>query len=255
MRVVRIDTASGPTFGRLEDDVVHHLTAAPWEGGVPTGATVSLADTTLLAPATPSKIVGIGRNYRDHIEEMGYQVPERPSIFLKPPSALIGPGAAIELPPPGLAGEVQHEAELVAVIGRRMRNVAADSTLEHVFGFTGGNDVSARVQQRQDGNQTRAKGFDTFCPIGPWIETDLDLASGVAVRCDVNGERRQDGNTAQLVFDVAGLLSTLSHIMTLEPGDLVMTGTPGGCTDLAPGDTVRVEIGGIGRLENPVVAT
>lgn len=253
MQIARIDGPDGPTYAVLDADVARRFDAPPWERWAPTEDTVPRDRVRLLAPVTPSKIVGIGRNYHDHIEEMGYAVPERPSIFLKPPSAMIGPDDDLVLPPVSVSNEVHHEAELAVVIGRTMRHVSPEDALEHVYGWTGANDVSARDLQRQDGNPLRGKAFDTFCPLGPWIETDLDLAGGIGVRCWVDGELRQDGSTDRLVFDVPTLLSTLSGIMTLVPGDVVLTGSPGGSRDLQPGNRVRVEIEGIGSLENPVV--
>jgi 2-keto-4-pentenoate hydratase/2-oxohepta-3-ene-1,7-dioic acid hydratase in catechol pathway len=252
MQVVRIAGPQGPTFGYLEGDTVHQLDAPPWDRWAPSASSVPLDQVRLLAPATPSKIVGVGRNYRDHIEEMGYVIPDRPAIFLKPPSSLVGPFETVVLPPANVTREVQHEAELALVVGAPMRHVDAEVALDHVYGYTAANDISARDLQREDGAPTRAKAFDTFCPLGPWIETDLDPTAGLTVRCWIGDELRQDGNTDQLVFDLPALLSFLSNIMTLVPGDVVLTGTPGGCTDLRPGDRMRVEIQGVGELENPV---
>ena len=199
----------------------------------------------------PTKIIGIGSNYRRHIEEMGRTVPSVPKVFLKPPSALIGPGDAIEIPPG--TERVDHEAELGVVIGRQMSRVRAVDALEYVQGYTAVNDVTARDFQRADGVFTRAKGFDTFCPVGPRIVSDLD-PSDLHVRCWVDGELRQDGRTSDMIFDVATLLSFVSHIMVLEPGDLITTGTPMGVGPIVPGQTVSVEVEGIGRIDNPVVA-
>ncbi len=199
----------------------------------------------------PSKIIGIGSNYRKHIEEMGRPVPSVPKVFLKPPSAVIGSGDPIEIPPGTV--RVDHEAELGVVIGRRMSRVSAEEALLYVGGYTAVNDVTARDFQRADGVFSRAKGFDTFCPVGPRVVTDLDPFN-TRVRCYVDGELRQDGSTADMIFDVPTILSFVSHIMTLEPGDLVTTGTPMGVGPLMPGQTVVVEVEGVGRLENPVVA-
>lgn len=255
MRLARVEGPDGVAYGSVHQDRIELLTAAPWHGGVATGARLARQDARLLVPVEPSKVVGIGRNYHDHIREMGYAVPDRPSIFLKPPSALVATGEPVVLPPPTLANEVQYEAELAVVIGTSMRDVDAASALDHVYGYTNANDISARDLQRQDGSPIRAKAFDTFCPLGPWIETQLDITGGVGVRCWVDDELRQHGNTADLVFDVPTLLSILSRIMTLLPGDIVLTGTPGGCADLHDGERMRVEIEGIGSLENPVAAT
>jgi 2-keto-4-pentenoate hydratase/2-oxohepta-3-ene-1,7-dioic acid hydratase in catechol pathway len=199
----------------------------------------------------PSKIIGIGSNYRRHIEEMGRPIPEHPKIFLMPPSALIGPGEAIEIPPG--TERVDHEAELGVVIGVPMCRVSVADALDYVAGYTAVNDVTARDFQRADGVFSRAKGFDTFCPVGPRVVTDIDPFN-TRIRCLVDGVLRQDGNTSDMIFDVPTLLSFVSHVMTLNPGDLVSTGTPMGVGPLMVGQTVVVEVEGIGRLENPVTA-
>ena len=198
----------------------------------------------------PSKIIGIGSNYRRHIEEMGKTVPKVPKVFLMPPSALIGPGDAIELPPG--THRVDHEAELGVVVGRRMSRVRAVDALDYVEGYTAVNDVTARDFQKTDGVFSRAKGFDTFCPVGPRIVSGLDPRD-LRVRCWVDGELRQDGRTSDMIFDVPTLLSFVSHIMVLEPGDLISTGTPMGVGPLSAGQIVSVEVEGVGRIDNPVV--
>ena len=198
----------------------------------------------------PSKIIGIGSNYRRHIKEMGRSIPTVPKVFLKPPSSLIGSGDAIEIPPG--TERVDHEAELGVVIGRRMARVRASDALTFVEGYTAVNDVTARDFQRADGVFARAKGFDTFCPVGPVIVPNLD-PSDLRVRCWVDGELRQDGRTSDMIFDVATLLSFVSHIMVLEPGDLLTTGTPMGVGPLVAGQTVIVEVEGVGQIENPVI--
>ncbi|MFN8482800.1 MAG: fumarylacetoacetate hydrolase family protein [Anaerolineae bacterium] len=203
----------------------------------------------LLAPVQPSKIVAVGRNYRAHAAEMNAELPSEPLLFLKPPSAVIGPGETIRLP--SMSSRVDYEAELAVVIGRRAKDVPWNTALTYIFGCTAANDVTARDLQRTDGQWTRAKGFDTFCPIGPWIVTNLDTAS-VAVRARVNGEVRQDGRTRDLIFDVPYLVSYISKVMTLEPGDVILTGTPAGVGRLDAGDVVEVEIDGVGVLRNPV---
>jgi 2-keto-4-pentenoate hydratase/2-oxohepta-3-ene-1,7-dioic acid hydratase in catechol pathway len=199
----------------------------------------------------PSKIIGVASNYRKHIAEMGRPVPDVPKLFLMPPTALIGPGEPILLPL-GI-GRVDHEAELGVVIGRRMSQVNAADALDFVAGYTAVNDVSAREFQRQDGVFSRAKGIDTFCPAGPIVVSDIDPFN-TRVRCWVDGVLRQDGNTSDLLFDVPTLLSFISSYMTLEPGDLISTGTPMGVGPIEPGQTVVVEVDGVGRLENPVLA-
>ena len=197
----------------------------------------------------PSKIIGVGSNYRKHAEEMGKPIPSVPKIFLVAPTALIGPGEFIELPPD--SERVDHEAELGVVIGTRAREVSVADALSYVRGYTCVNDVTARDLQRSDKVFGRAKGFDTFCPAGPRIVEDLD-PSDLRVICRVDGEVRQDGRTSDMVFDVPTLVSFISHVMTLLPGDLICTGTPSGVGPMAPGQVVEVEVEGIGVLSNPV---
>jgi 2-keto-4-pentenoate hydratase/2-oxohepta-3-ene-1,7-dioic acid hydratase in catechol pathway len=216
----------------------------------PEGAPQALSSVQVLPPVVPGKIVAIGSNYRKHAEEMGKPIPTVPKIFLKAPSALIGPGEAIELPPG--TKRVDHEAELAVVVGRALKRARPEDCLSAVLGYTALNDVTARDFQQQDGVFARAKGFDTFCPMGPWIATGLDPAD-LGVRAWVNGSLRQDGRSSDMVFGVAELLSFVSHIMTLLPGDVLSTGTPAGVGPLSAGDTVVIEVEGVGRLENPVV--
>jgi 2-keto-4-pentenoate hydratase/2-oxohepta-3-ene-1,7-dioic acid hydratase in catechol pathway len=199
----------------------------------------------------PSKVVCVGKNYRDHVAEMGGDVPTEPLLFLKPSSSVIGPGEAIRIPTE-LTDEVHHEAELAVVIGALLQQVTPEEAALGILGFTAANDVTARDLQRREDQWTRAKGFDTFCPIGPAIATDVDPRD-LTVRCSVDGEVRQDGTTADLVFDVPTLVSYISQVMTLLPSDVVLTGTPAGVGPITPGQTVKVEIEGIGALENPVV--
>lgn len=255
MRVVRIDGPEGPTYGQLLEDVVQMLAAPPYLRWEPTGEWRNLAEVKLLAPVTPSKVIGVGRNYLDHIQEMGFEVPDRPSVFLKPPTSVIGPSGVVVLPPTDVSDNVEHEAELAVVIGKQTRKVAPAHALDHVYGYTCANDVSARDIQLTDSSPIRAKGFDTFCPIGPWIETELDIGAGVGVRCRVGDELRQDGHTSQLVFDVPFLIGELSSVMTLLPGDVILTGTPGGCSAMHPGDTITIEIDGIGELMHLVAGS
>ncbi len=199
----------------------------------------------------PTKIVCIGSNYRRHIEELGRTIPSEPRIFMKPTSALIGPGDAIVLPPG--TERVDHEAELGVVIGRSMSRVPASESLAYVAGYTCVNDVTARDLQKRDVLFTRAKGFDTFCPVGPVVVGDLD-PSDLRVQAWVDGVLRQDGQTSDMIFDVPTLLAYVSNIMTLNPGDILATGTPMGVGPLHPGQTVTIEVSGIGRLDNPVIA-
>lgn len=249
MLVLRYQHEGHAGYGALHGDVVHAIQGDIF-GAHKVGEVVAkLDEVRLLAPVRPSKIVCIGRNYRAHAAEMNADLPTEPLLFLKPPSSIIGPGDTIILP--AQSSRVEHEAELVIVMGRQARDVPWNTALTYVFGCTIGNDVTARDLQRKDGQWTRGKGFDTFCPLGPWIVTNLDTA-GVGIRCRVNGETRQDGHTRDLVFDVPYLVSYISKVMTLEPGDVIMTGTPAGVSQLHPGDIVEVEIDSLGVLRNPV---
>jgi 2-keto-4-pentenoate hydratase/2-oxohepta-3-ene-1,7-dioic acid hydratase in catechol pathway len=256
MRTVRFTASSSaqPAHGLLESDQITPLTAAPWAGGRPVGNPIPREQAILLAPVEPTKIVCVGRNYRDHIEEMGFEIPTIPSLFYKPLTTILDPGGDVILPPTSLSTHVEHEAELAVVIGSKCRNLTSENAVDAIFGITCANDVTSRDLPPRDGNTTRAKSFDTYCPIGPWIETDLDLAAGVQVRCTVNGEVRQDGNTQQLVFDVARILELVTQVMTLAPGDVVLTGSPGGTGPLTPGDRVEIEVAGIGPLVHGVRA-
>ena len=210
-----------------------------------------LEQVTLLAPVVPSKVVCVGRNYREHAAELGNKMPDEPMLFLKAPSAVIGPEDAIQLPP--ASQQVEHEGELGVVIGRIARRLKLDENpLDYVFGYTCVNDVTARDLQRKDVQFTRGKSFDTFCPAGPWIETELDPAN-VTVTTRLNGEIKQHGNTADMAFPVAFLIRYISEIMTLYPGDLIATGTPAGVSKMKDGDTVEVEVAGIGVLRNEVI--
>lgn len=251
-RFVRTTTEGNARWGVAEGDIVYRLDGSPsdeWTRGEPIGHLEELA---LLAPATPTKIVCIGRNYPSHAAEHKAEVPKEPLIFFKPPSSVVGPGAPIVLTPQ--SQQVEHESELAVVIGRRCRNVSADEAWGYVLGVTCGNDVTARDLQRQDQLWTRAKGFDTFCPLGPWLIAELseNEAADLEVTCQVNGEVRQRGNTSEMVFSPAQLIAYISAIMTLEPGDVIMTGTPAGVSPIVAGDVVEVEVEGIGILRNPV---
>jgi len=216
-----------------------------------TGERFAIGDVRLLAPILPSKVIAVGRNYAAHAAEMGTDVPERPLIFLKPSTAVIGTRDVIRLPAD--SDQVEHEAELGLVIGKLAKDLPREQALGAVFGYTCANDVTARDQQRADVQFTRAKSYDSFCPIGPWIDTSFD-PSGVRVRALVNGEVKQDGNTRDMIFDVATIVSFVSHVMTLVPGDVILTGTPDGVGRIADGDTVTIAIDGLGELVNPVRA-
>lgn len=250
MRVLRLRHRGIVYFARWVDEATARLwTAAPWEDGVETDRLIPLRSATLLCPVTPSKIVCVGRNFRAHAEELGNEVPAEPLLFLKPPSALIGPDADVELP--AQSERIEHEGELAVVVGAAMRDIRAEDVAARVFGYTCANDVTARDLQRRDVQFTRGKGFDTFCPCGPWIETELDPAD-VGIRVRVGDELRQDGRTRAMVFDVPALLAYASSIMTLLPGDLVLTGTPSGVGPLTDGDRVSIEIEGVGTLVHGV---
>ena len=251
MKFVRYGSGQKITYGALIGQDIHSLEAAPWDSPRLGPAVATLDAVDLLAPCQPSKIVAVGRNYADHAAEHGSEVPVEPLIFLKPPSAVIGPGASI-IYPEHLSGWVEHEAELAVVIGRRAHRVHRENAPAFVLGYTCANDVTARDLQQRDEQWTRSKGFDTFCPLGPWIVTDLDVTD-LRVRCSSNGRLRQDARTREMVFPVPVLVAYVSAVMTLEPGDVILTGTPAGVGPLHPGDRVTVEIEGIGTLENEVV--
>lgn len=251
MHYARLQRDHEPVSALVRDDHLVMLDGDPFRGFANvTGEVVPLAEAQLLPPVLPTKILGIGTNYRAHAAEMGKPLPEEPLLFMKPPSALLPPGGAI-VRPRGYA-RVDFEGELCVVIGRRARNLDEKQALAHVFGFTVCNDVTVRDLQKKDGQFTRAKGFDTFCPVGPFVATGLD-PNDLRIRTRVNGVIKQDSSTADMVFPVSRLVSFASRVMTLEPGDLITTGTPPGVADLQPGDVVEIEIEGIGVLRNTVV--
>ncbi|MBD8080415.1 fumarylacetoacetate hydrolase family protein [Cellulosimicrobium arenosum] len=257
MRIARFTTGDDPRYALVQQEgdrtYLAVLTGDPLYMPVtPTGERIELGDgVRLLAPVIPrSKVVAVGRNYADHAQEMGTDVPSRPLIFLKPNTSVVGPDDPIVLP--DFSQEVSYEAELAVVIGRLAKDVAPDAAASYVLGYTVANDVTARDAQRTDGQWARAKGFDSSCPLGPWIDTDLD-PEDVGVRSRVNGEVKQDGRTRDMVFDVAYLVSYISEAMTLLPGDVILTGTPAGVGRIDVGDRVECEVEGIGVLGNPVV--
>lgn len=235
--------------GRVEGSEVVVLTAAPWAGGKETGLRRSLAGLTLLPPSDASKVVCIGQNYRKHAEEMGKPVPTEPLLFIKPSTALNGPGSPIRIPK--VSQEVHYEAELALVIGEKLKNADEATAARAIWGLTCFNDVTARDIQKREIQHTRAKSYDTFACAGPWAVTGLSPGD-LRIVCRVNGQVRQDSRTSDMVFTTARLVSFISHIMTLLPGDLVSTGTPSGVGRLEAGDTVEVELEGIGTLVNPV---
>jgi len=237
-------------YGILDGDVVREIVGVPWRSWVQGHSIWELKNVCMLAPCEPSKIVCVGRNYAAHAAELGNEMPKEPLIFLKPPSSLIGPDEAIVLPPS--SNRVEHEGELGVVLGKKCCRLSDDADpLSFVLGYTCLNDVTARDLQKADVQFTRAKGFDTFCPVGPHIETQLDPAN-VLVECRVNGEIRQSASTALMAFPVAYLVRAISRVMTLLPGDLIATGTPAGVGPLVANDTVEVSVAGIGVLHNQV---
>jgi 2-keto-4-pentenoate hydratase/2-oxohepta-3-ene-1,7-dioic acid hydratase in catechol pathway len=266
VRIARFTTGEEPAFGVVtgevdelgqpaEDTVVVPLSGDPLYVGIKqTGEEIPLSEVRLLAPVLPrSKVVGIGRNYAGHAAELGNDLPTEPLMFLKPNTSVVGPGDPIFYP--RQTGNLHFEGELVVVIGRICRDVPAAQATDVIFGYTIGNDVTARDLQRSDVQFTRAKGFDSFCPLGPWIETDLDphdFAQGRRVQTHLNGDVQQDGSTRDLIFDVPTLVEHVSSVMTLLPGDVIMTGTPEGVGPMEVGDEVEVSIEGIGALTNPV---
>jgi 2-keto-4-pentenoate hydratase/2-oxohepta-3-ene-1,7-dioic acid hydratase in catechol pathway len=254
MRIVRYqlkESQAKPKYGWLLGDKVGEVGGNIFGRYRRKEAEIPLADVTLLAPCEPSKIICVGRNYVEHAKELGNEVPKVPLIFLKPPSSIINPGDTIILPPQ--SAQVEHEGELVVVIGKRGRYITAENARKFIFGYTIGNDVTARDLQKIDDQWTRAKGFDTFCPFGPWIDTDFDPADAV-LTVRVNGQMRQMASTRDMVFNVGVLIAYISSVMTLEPGDLIFTGTPSGVGILKDGDEVSVEIEGLGELRNKVRA-
>ena len=263
MRLARIAHPQGFAFVEIRGDVddpgsaiCAEIDQHPFGEPTFTGREWSLGEVRLLAPILPPKVVCIGKNYAEHAAEMGTEAPEQPLIFLKPSTAVVGPGNDIVYPPS--SDRVDHEAELAVVIGRPCKDVPASRAKDVILGYTIANDVTARDQQAADGQWSRAKGYDSFCPLGPWIVTDLDPA-GIDVRAtlhnaDGTSELRQDGSTSQFIHTIGEIIAYISKVMTLLPGDVILTGTPAGIGPMVPGDEIEVEIEGIGSLRNPVVA-
>jgi 2-keto-4-pentenoate hydratase/2-oxohepta-3-ene-1,7-dioic acid hydratase in catechol pathway len=258
MRIARFTTGNDPRYALVDGPAGSErlvvISGDPIYTPVqPTGEEIPLDDDAvrLLAPVIPrSKVIGIGRNYAAHAAELGNDVPTEPLVFLKPNTSVIGPDDPIVLPP--YSSNVHHEAELAVVIGKVVKDVTPERALDYVFGYTVANDVTARDVQKTDGQWTRGKGFDTSCPLGPWIVTGLDV-DDLQVTARVNGETKQDGRTSQLIFDVPYLISYVSEIFTLLPGDVILTGTPAGVGPIVHRDVVEIEVEGIGVLRNPVI--
>ena len=243
MRFVRFQTQREIFSGVLAGDIIR-----PW-GPNPASHECALSDVRLLTPCVPSKVVAVGLNYRDHAVELKMALPEEPLLFMKPSSSVIGPGDTIVMPPQ--SARVDYEAELAIVIDKEAKNVAEKDAKKVILGFTCLNDVTARDLQSKDGQWTRAKGFDTFCPIGPWIETDLD-PSDLKIDLLLNGQAKQSSRTSNLIFNSYKLIEYITSVMTLYPGDVIATGTTSGIGPMADGDTVQVVIEGIGCLSNRV---
>ncbi len=252
MRLLRFRFGDRIATGFIEDpsgDTIKVIEGTFFDRPIPTGEEVPLDDVRLLAPILPSKIAAIGKNYAAHAAEFGGEVPEEPLMFLKPSTAVIGPGDPIPLLP--ISHRVDYEGELAVVIGQIARNVRTEDAGRYILGYTCANDVTLRDLQKKDGQWSRAKGFDGSCPLGPWIETDLD-PTDVLVQTRLNGEVRQSARTSDLAFGVATLIEFITEFMTLLPGDVILTGTPEGVGKLAPGDVVEIDIDGLGVLRNPV---
>ncbi|MBN1201590.1 MAG: fumarylacetoacetate hydrolase family protein [Anaerolineae bacterium] len=253
--IVSYATPDGPRVGLVVNNTIHTCQGDPFADDTltPGQPVMPLQAAQLLPPVQPSKIVCLGRNYAAHAAEHSAAVPDEPMLFFKPPSALIGHEQTITFSK--AFGRVDQEAELAVIIKTPARNVSREEVLAVVLGYTCANDVSARVYQQKDGQWGRAKGFDTFCPLGPWINTELKDPSDLSIRAYVNGDIRQDSRTSRMVFDVPALIVFISGVMTLLPGDIILTGTPAGVSELHHGDVVEIEIEGIGRLRNPVQVT
>jgi 2-keto-4-pentenoate hydratase/2-oxohepta-3-ene-1,7-dioic acid hydratase in catechol pathway len=250
MKIVRFSDSVRIQYGILDGESIRTIVEQPNRGIKETGENFSLDAATLLVPCLPGKIIALGTNYRRHADELGMKVPEEPLIFLKPGTSVIGPDEEIIYP--AMSRQVDYEGELGVVIGKLTWRVSEEEALDCVMGYTCFNDVTARDLQQRDGQWTRAKSFDTFSPVGPYIETSLDPRS-LLVETYLNGELKQSGRTSDMVFGVAKIVSFISHVMTLVPGDIIATGTPVGVGPMLPGDTVEVKIEGIGTLKNTVV--
>ena len=251
MKIARFSTGGDPRFGILDDDALVVLSGDPMFSGFgTTGERVALSDAKLLAPVIPrSKVVAVGKNYVDHVAEFGGAVPTEPLLFLKPNTSVVGPGDSIVIP--RQSQRVDFEGELAIVIGSIAKNVAIDDVASVIFGYTIANDVTARDLQKTDGQWTRAKGFDSFCPLGPVIETEFDVAAGT-VETRLNGDLRQSAPLTDMVHGIVAIVAYASSVFTLLPGDVILTGTPAGVGRMVDGDVVEITVSGIGTLRNPV---
>ena len=249
MKLIRFTYKNKEYYGIPDKDTVELCSGSIAEGFAQTGEKANMNEIKILAPVMPSKAVCVGRNYRAHVMETGSDIPEEPMIFIKPTTTIIANGESIVYPP--ISKSVDYEGELAIIIGATAKNVPADKVYDYIFGYTCANDVTARDLQRKDGQWTRGKGFDTFMPLGPCIETDID-PTHLPIRTLHNGKVVQESNTELFIFDIPRMISFITEVMTLLPGDVVLTGTPSGIGPMQPGDSVVVEIDGIGRLENTV---
>jgi 2-keto-4-pentenoate hydratase/2-oxohepta-3-ene-1,7-dioic acid hydratase in catechol pathway len=250
MKLIRYQVNNEPVqYGWVNHSQVGALLGSPFGEFQRSEASIPLDSVRLLAPVLPGKIICVGRNYAEHIKETSTEIPTTPILFLKPPSAVIGPEQTIYLPPQ--SHQVEHEAELAVVIGKHGRWIQPSEADAYIYGYTVGNDVTARDLQHKDVQWTRSKGFDTFCPLGPWIETEFNPTDAM-ITCHVNGELRQMASTRDMIFHIDQLIAFASSIMTLEAGDIILTGTPAGISPLHPGDVVEAAINGIGSLRNLV---
>jgi 2-keto-4-pentenoate hydratase/2-oxohepta-3-ene-1,7-dioic acid hydratase in catechol pathway len=252
MKIAQFSADGSVLHGVLEENILIPLKGAIFtDFSMDRQHSYKLEEVTILPPVRPSKIIAVGINYRDHAEEFGHEIPAEPVLFMKPSTAVIGHNDEIVYPPS--AGQVDYEAEIAAIVGKRAREVDEENAPDFILGYTCLNDVTARDLQQRDGQWTRAKSFDTFCPIGPCIETEID-PDNVHIVSRLNGETRQSSNTKNFIFPIFRLFSFISHIMTLLPGDIITTGTPSGVGAMVPGDVVEIEVEGIGTLRNVVVA-
>lgn len=249
MKVVRFKSDNQISYGFVEQDVILEVSGFPYDEHYITGRDFPFDAATLLAPVDPSKVVAVGLNYVDHAKELKMPLPEEPILFLKPPGTVIGPGDEIVLPKQ--SSRVDYEAEIAFVIGKKAKNIPIEDAGEYIYGYTCANDVTARDLQEKDGQWTRAKSFDTFCPVGPWVVTDIDPAS-LDIKLILDGEIKQSSNTKNMIFDPHVLLTFISSVMTLNPGDIIIMGTPPGVGPIKTGQTVTVEIEQIGKLVNKV---